>query len=74
MSVQVLFPKVTLVQPVNAIRSVRQEWEETGEDLLTVQGSVALVLYDLCCQMAFTPDELKQALGEGLLLRLQGVL
>jgi hypothetical protein len=58
---------VLVVQPdpVDGVRSVRQEWESTGADLMT-RAPIGLVLYDICRALGFAPDATREALGDEL--------
>ena len=51
---------------VNQIRRLRKEWQKSvgkGVNLDHIDGSVGLVLYDICQALDFTPKETFKALG-----------
>ena len=53
-----------------ALAQVCKDWQETGADLLTAQGSVALILWDVAQALGLDEDELREAFGAALRERL----
>ena len=51
-------------QAIDGLTRMRQEWEETGCDLVDVKVSVGLLLGDAAELIGPTPEEQRAALGE----------
>lgn len=50
---------------IQAIQRLREEWQAAaGADLYEVEGSVGLILYDVCRLIELTPEETILALGQ----------
>jgi hypothetical protein len=56
----------TIKPTVASLRKMREEWQETGADLLTTKAPVGLMLYDVCRVLGFPPDAMQEALGPDL--------
>ncbi len=52
--------------PIDNLKKLRKEWEDTDTDLLTVKAPVGLVLYDVCRSLGLSPDDTSEVLGNDL--------
>ncbi len=57
---------VTNLTPINNLKKLRKEWEDTDADLLTVKAPVGLVLFDVCRSLGLSPDDTSEVLGNDL--------
>ena len=48
---------------VDALASIRREWEGESEILVDIEGSVGLLLSDIATELRLTPSECIEALG-----------
>jgi hypothetical protein len=55
-----------VVNPVCSLKKLREEWQETGADLLAVKAPVGLLLYDVCQSLGLSPDDTGEVLGPDL--------
>ena len=53
-------------QAIGGLIKLRQEWEETGADLLATKASVGELLGDAASLIGLEPDEQRAALGDEL--------
>jgi hypothetical protein len=51
---------------VSSIARIRQEWQDTGDDILDAEASVGLILLDVCDKLELTSGERAEALGDEL--------
>jgi hypothetical protein len=53
-------------EAIGGLMKLRQEWEETGADLLETKASVGELLGDAASLIGLSPDEQRAALGDRL--------
>lgn len=58
-------------EAIGGLMKLRQEWEETGADLLETQASVGELLSDTARMIGLSSDEQRAALGDELYSKLK---
>lgn len=58
---------------VSAIQKIREDWQETDQNLVEAQTSVALMLADFCHHLGLDEEDRQAALGAELVHQLERV-